>query len=104
MTTWHDNIAVKMSQAKRVILRLDQSEFDDSDPHQIARLYFTECGRSFEEFKEGHHFIHIQLPNYDIKQSKAHVIIDMEVAQFFGPLPANFPHEIYRVRRIDGEM
>jgi hypothetical protein len=95
-----------MDQAKRVILRLRETELDDSDPYESVRLYLQKNGRSVEELNEDRHFVHIQPSNPHIPQTdpKIHIIIDIEKDQFSGTLDANFPHEIYRVRRIDNEM
>jgi hypothetical protein len=41
---------------------------------------------------------------YHRSTPKVHIIIDIEKDQFSGILDDNFPHEIYRIRRLDHKM
>ncbi|EEP82913.1 predicted protein [Uncinocarpus reesii 1704] len=96
-----------MDQAKRVILRLREAEQDEEDLYEPVRLYLEKNGRSVEELNSDRHFVHIQPSNPDIPQvdPKIHIIIDIEVDKFTGNhVNADFPHELYRVRRVDGQM
>jgi hypothetical protein len=95
-----------MNQAKRVILRLREAELDYDNPYESVRLYLKKNGRSVKELEADRHFIHVQPPNPDIPQidPKVHIIIDIEKDQFSGTLDDNFPHEIYRIRRLDNKM
>ena len=92
-----------MNPAKRVILRLREAEINYDDLYESVRVYFETNGRSVEELEADRHFIHVQPSNPDIPQTdpKIHIIIDLEKDQFSGALHENFPHEIYRVRRLD---
>ena len=96
-------------EAKRVILRLRESDFPDtsySDLTQIVEAYLTFSGHSAEELAEGRHFFHFQPPNSDIPQDnpRFHIIIDIEKMRHSGPLPKDFPHEIYRISQSSGTM
>ena len=95
-----------MDQAKRVILRLREAEVDYEDPYESVRLYLENNGRSVRELEAGHHFVHVQPPNPDIPQidPKIHIVIDMEKDSFSGTPDEHFPHEVYRVRRLDNKM
>lgn len=108
---------------KRVIIRLQQSDFNDRDPELPARIYLEKF-RSLNEFGENRHFIHIQPPSpgnndnddngnsndnreklqFPENDYKIHVIIDIEKDQFSGPLGEDFPHEMYRLKRVDGDL
>lgn len=95
-------------EAKRVILRLRESDFPDisySNIIQIVDAYLTFSGRSTEERAQGRHFFHFQPPNPNIPQKdpRFHIIIDIEKMGHSGSLQKDFPHEIYRIyRRNDG--
>lgn len=95
----------RMNEAKRVILCLPEEYMDYSDTYKPVRLYFSKFNRSLEELGSNRHFIHIQPPS-DLSQpnSKIHVIIDLEKDQFFGDFTQDFPHDIYTIRCVGGEM
>ncbi|KAB8227192.1 hypothetical protein BDV23DRAFT_188901 [Aspergillus alliaceus] len=95
-----------MDRPKRVILRLQEADLDEGDLYEPVRLYFGKMNRPVQELETNRHFIHIQPPNPHIPQvnPKLHVVIDLEAEKFSGKLSADFPHEIYRVRRIDGTL
>ncbi|KAE8355726.1 hypothetical protein BDV28DRAFT_128493 [Aspergillus coremiiformis] len=95
-----------MEQPKRVILRLRETDLDEADIYEPIRLYLDKTGRSVQELDTGRHFIHIQPPNPDIPQvdPKLHLVIDVEAASFSGKLGPDFPHEVYRIRRVDGKL
>ncbi|KAL1980491.1 hypothetical protein VTN96DRAFT_4015 [Rasamsonia emersonii] len=77
-----------MDQAKRVILRLRETEIDYTDPYESVRLYLENNGRSVKELEEGRHFVHVQPSNPDIPQTdpKIHIVIDIEKDLFSGTL------------------
>ena len=95
-----------MDQPKRVILRLQEADLDEADLYEPVRLYFEKNGRSIEELDTSRHFVHIQPSNADIPQidPKLHVVIDLEADKYSGTLGPDFPHELYRVRRVDGKL
>lgn len=95
-----------MNQAKRVILRLREADINWNGPYEAVRLYLAKNGRSTEELGSGCHFVHIQPPNPHIPQEdpKIHIIIDIEKDRFVGTFNQDFPHEMYRIRRVDNEM
>ena len=95
-------------EAKRVILRLRETDFPDisyNDLTQSVEAYLTFSGRSTEELAQGRHFFHFQPPNPNIPQKnpRFHIIVDIEKMGHSGSLQKDFPHEIYRIyRRNDG--
>ncbi|RJE20685.1 hypothetical protein PHISCL_06984 [Aspergillus sclerotialis] len=93
-----------MIQAKRIILRLAEDDMDYRDPYQFVRLYFRKLHSDLSPDLT-RHCIHLQPPS-DMPQSntKVHIVIDLEVKDFSGPLNRDFPHEIYAVRRRDDDM
>ncbi|KAJ6023750.1 hypothetical protein N7540_004547 [Penicillium herquei] len=95
-----------MTQAKRVILRLSESDLDERGSNEIFRLYLSKTGHSLQGLEENHHFIHIQPSNSHIPQANPtiHIVIDLEKNQFSGSIGDDFPHEFYRVRRHNGEL
>lgn len=95
-----------MDTAKRVILRLREVDFDIMDPSEAIRFYFQKMDYSLKQLEDDRHFIHIQPSNAHISQKdpQFHVIIDMNKTAFSGPLEHDFPHEIYVVRRNDGQL
>lgn len=88
------------------MLRLRINELKDIDPYESVLLYLEKNGRSVKELEQDRHFIHIQPSNPDIPQEdpKIHIVIDLEKDQFSGTLGKDSPREVYRVRRLDGEM
>ncbi|RWQ94704.1 hypothetical protein C8Q69DRAFT_471151 [Paecilomyces variotii] len=95
-----------MNQAKRVILRIPEPDFNPHDPYEAVRLYLEKNGRSATELETGRHFIHIQPSNSDITQRnpKIYIIMDIEKDCFSGPIHHDFPHEIYRICRVDNKL
>ena len=96
-------------ETKRIILRLRDSDFPDlcnDDLIQIVKAYLTFSGHSAEELAQDRHYFHAQPPKPDIPQRnpRFHVIIDMEKMGHSGPLPKDFPHEIYRASRSNDTM
>jgi hypothetical protein len=100
--------AVRMG-AKRVILRLRESDFPEVSYAGLLKCvesFLAFSGRSVDELARDEHFFHVQPPNPQIPQRdpRFHIIIDMEKKNHSGSLPKDFPHEIYRVSRYDNEM
>ncbi|KAJ5618544.1 hypothetical protein N7528_006655 [Penicillium herquei] len=97
-----------MSQPKRVILRLSESDLHERGSNEIVRLYLSKTNQSLQGLEENHHFIHIQPSNSHIPSAdpKIHIVIDLEKDQYSGTIGADFPHEFYRVpsRRYNGEL
>jgi hypothetical protein len=91
-----------MGGAKRVILRVPESEMDYQNPREFVDFYFTKFP-SGAASDSARHFIHYQPPS-DTSQSnpKVHIVIDLETQDFTGTLNQEFPHEIYAVRRVAG--
>lgn len=94
---------------KRVILRLRESHFPNMlYPEIVAcvKAYLTFTKRSAQEVDQGKHFWHFQPPcgNGPEANSRFHIIIDIDQSYHSGPLPEDFPHEIYRVIKIENEM
>ncbi|PYI31959.1 hypothetical protein BP00DRAFT_425227 [Aspergillus indologenus CBS 114.80] len=97
--------------AGRVILRLRDKEFPDAlydDFVECVKSFLMFSHRSVEELPRGDHFFHVQPPdtNSQIPQvdPRFHIIIDLETDRHCGPLPEDFPHQIYRVSRKDNAM
>lgn len=95
--------------SKRVILRLRESQFPEIKYSEIIAcvesfLVFT--ARPAEEAHQDKHFWHLQLPSGDspIADERFHIVIDVNKSGHSGPLPTNFPHEIYRVKKVGKEM
>lgn len=94
---------------KRVILRLRVNEFEGEgrswEQHVDAiRAYLLWAGRQTSEYEgpygKGTHFAHVepfQAP--ELKQTKFHIILDMDCDGLKGPDLATVPHEVYRVLR-----
>lgn len=95
-----------MAQAKRVVLRLRETDINYDDLYEPVRLYLEKHGRSSSEIEANRHFIHIQPANPHIPQvdPKIHIVVDIETDQFSGPLDPDFPHEFYRIRRDNTEL
>ncbi|KAJ6019429.1 hypothetical protein N7499_003403 [Penicillium canescens] len=92
--------------SKRVILRLRESEFPDISPSEIvacvqALLIFI--NRPAEEALQGRHFWHFH-PSTGKADSRFHIVIDIDEAGHSGPIQEDFPHDIYRVMKIQNEM
>lgn len=89
---------IKMG-AKRVILRIPESEMNYQHPGEFVDFYFMKFPSNAAS-DPARHFIHYQPPN-DIPHSnaKVHIVIDIETQEFAGELGREFPHEIYAVRR-----
>ncbi|KAL3473239.1 hypothetical protein BJX99DRAFT_201435 [Aspergillus californicus] len=88
-----------MSGLKRVILRIPENQMNFQDPAEFVRFYFTKFP-SDAGSDPARHFVHYQPPS-DFPQSnpKIHIVIDLEIQQFSGPLTKDFPHEVYSLRR-----
>lgn len=89
--------------SKRVILRLQERDFPDIVPSEIfacveALLLFM--SRPAEEALERRHFWQFTGKTH----SRLHIVIDIDIAGHSGPIRGEFPHEIYRVMRIQDEM
>ncbi|KAJ5919127.1 hypothetical protein N7466_010070 [Penicillium verhagenii] len=95
-----------MGNAKRVVLRLAEADWNQKDFYEPVRLYLEKHGRSPEELEAKRHFIHIQPPSSDIpiQKSKIYIVIDIEKDEFAGPLSSDFPHDIREIRREDGNL
>lgn len=95
-----------MAQAKRIILRISEADLNHQDLYEAVRVYLRARDRPVDELTQDRHFIHIQPPSPDIPQEdpKIHIVIDLEKDLHSGPLGLDFPHELYRIRRVDGEM
>ncbi|KAL4885850.1 hypothetical protein BJY04DRAFT_179313 [Aspergillus karnatakaensis] len=94
-----------MATAKRIILRFREDIQNPYDIHEPVRLYFTKFNRPLEELTSGRHWIHLQPPSLVPEvNSKIHIVIDLEKDAFSGLLGPDFPHELYNVRRKDGEL
>ncbi|KAL4935132.1 hypothetical protein BDV06DRAFT_229112 [Aspergillus oleicola] len=96
-----------MAQPKRIILRSRLAEFDARNMYEAVYAYLENIGRPAEELNEGRHYIHVEPDNSHIdpqRDHKIHIIIDFEKDKHSGPLGPDFPHELYRVRRVDGKM
>ncbi|KAL4784337.1 hypothetical protein BJX76DRAFT_357183 [Aspergillus varians] len=95
-----------MAQPKRVILRIREAEINDEDLYEAVRVYFQASGHPVEGLNERRHFIHIQPSNPDIPQNdpKIHIVMDLEKNAYSGVLGDDFPHDLYRIHRIDGQM
>jgi hypothetical protein len=95
--------------AKRVILRLRASEFEDfahDDYFKVVQSFLIFSGRSDHEVDEDKHFYRVEPLNPEIAKPNArfHIIIDLEKSQFNGALGQNFPHDVYRVRRDNDKL
>lgn len=95
--------------AKRVILRLRDNDFPDvsyADIVACVQAFLSFSSRSPDELSQARHFFHFQPPNPHILQPnpRFHIIIDIEKTKHSGRLPEDFPHEIYRISRLNGEM
>lgn len=95
--------------ANRTILRLRDNDFPNisyDDLVKCVESFLVFSGHSAEELAQGRHFFHFQPPNTEIPQQnpRFHIIIDMEKAKHSGPLPEDFPHDLYRVSRHGDEM
>jgi hypothetical protein len=100
---------------KRVILRLRVNEFEGEGrswqqyPDAI-RAYLTWAGRPTSEYEGPYqtrkHFAHVEpFQDPEIKQTRFHVVLDMEQYMLDNPDPATVTHEIYRVRRnTEGDL
>ncbi|KAJ5116954.1 hypothetical protein N7456_001302 [Penicillium angulare] len=95
-----------MAEAKRIVLRIPEPDMNYADMYEPVRLYLSKTGGLLKDLDEGRHFVHVQPPNPDIPQTnpKIHVVVDLEMDKFSGPLGDDFPHEFYRVHREDGEL
>ncbi|KAJ5921333.1 hypothetical protein N7466_009659 [Penicillium verhagenii] len=98
-----------MPEAKRVILRLAETDMNYLDPYEPVRLYLEKTNQSLQDLDDNHHFIHIQPPNPEIPQvkPKIHVVIDFEKEKFAGSTlkgHPDFPHEFYRLHRDGDEL
>ncbi|PYI29522.1 hypothetical protein BP00DRAFT_448338 [Aspergillus indologenus CBS 114.80] len=93
-----------MAGAKRVILRVPENEMDYQNPREFVDFYFKKFP-SNAALDSARHFIHYQPPS-DIPQSnaKVHIVIDLETQDFAGTLNQEFPHDIYAVRRVAGNL
>lgn len=94
---------------KRVILRLQENNFPNmsySDIVECVNCFLAFSGRLPEEIEQGRHFWHFQPPSPDPPQAnpRFHIIIDIDKMEHSGPLDEQFPHEIYRVSRVENEM
>lgn len=92
--------------SKRVILRLRESDFPDILPLEIvacvqALLEFID--RPAEEALQGKHFWHFQ-PSTGAADSRFHIVVDIDKAGHSGPIQGDFPHDIYRVKKVQNEM
>lgn len=87
------------NQAKRVILRVPESEMNYQDPNEFVRLYLAKF-RPGEELDLTRHFTHHEPPS-DIpyENPKVHAFIDLEAKASVGAIDQNFPHEIHAIRR-----
>lgn len=95
--------------AKRVILRLREGDFSNmlySDIVPCVKRYLEFSGRAVEEAEQNKHFWHFQPPHADPPQAnpRFHIIIDIDDAEHSGPLQKDFPHEIYRVAKVENQM
>lgn len=95
--------------AKRAILRLRESDFPNlssSDLVACVQSFVAFSGRPVEELAQGKLYWHVQPPSPDILQGnpRFHIIIDVHKMEHSGPLPQDFPHEIYRVSKVENEM
>ncbi|OQE07796.1 hypothetical protein PENVUL_c012G06924 [Penicillium vulpinum] len=94
---------------KRVILRLQESNFPRmsySDIVECVKCFLAYSGRLPEETEQGWHFWHLQPPSPVTPQAnpRFHIIIDINRMEHSGPLDEQFPHEIYRVSRVENEI
>jgi hypothetical protein len=100
---------------KRVILRLRVNEFEGEGRSwqeyvDAIRAYLTWAGRSTSEYEGPYqtrkHFAHVEpFQEPEIKQTRFHVVLDMEQDMLKSPNLATVPHEIYRVRRnAEGDL
>ncbi|KAL4792947.1 hypothetical protein BDV19DRAFT_391604 [Aspergillus venezuelensis] len=97
-----------MAQPKRIVLRISSADFDEKNMYEAVYVYFEKTNRSTDELSEQpqRHYIHITPDNSHIPQRdpKVHIVIDLEISAHSGPLSPDFPHELYRMKRVDGEM
>lgn len=97
-----------MDSAKRVILRIQESDVKPDDLFEPVRLYLQKTKHSLDETEDpwNRHFIHLQPPS-DIPQKnpKIHVIIDLNKDQYLKAfVDRDFPHECYRIKYINNKM
>ncbi|RDW90520.1 uncharacterized protein DSM5745_02295 [Aspergillus mulundensis] len=88
--------------AKRVILRVPETDMDYQNPREFVDFYFTKFPAEAAS-DPARHFIHYQPPS-DIEDPqsnpKIHIVIDIETQEVSGEtLSEDFPHEIYAARR-----
>lgn len=95
---------------KRIILRLRENDFPNMLYPEIVECvkhFLALDGRPVEEADDhDKHYLHFQPPSPEPPQTnpRFHIILDMDVAEHSGPLPVDFPHEIYRVAKVEGQM
>lgn len=93
--------------SKRVILRLRENDFpdieSDSDIVACVKSFLEFSGRPGEEVDQGKHYWHFQPPSPDpsLENQRFHIIIDIDREHHSGPLQEDFPHEIYRVAKVE---
>lgn len=79
-----------------------------STPDIIAciKRFLEFSGRDGEEAEQDMHYWHFQPPCMEPPQpnERFHIIIDIDTAEHSGPLQKEFPHEIYRVGKVDDQM
>jgi len=91
---------------KRVVLRLRVSDFEgrsSSEYDDAIKSYLLFAGRPASEDEVQRHYAHIepfQAP--ELQQTSFHIIIDIEKHSVVDGEFRGLPHEIYRVRRLQG--
>ncbi|KAJ0417808.1 hypothetical protein BJY00DRAFT_197891 [Aspergillus carlsbadensis] len=87
------------AQAKRVILRLAESDMDYRNLREFVDFYFTKFP-SDAALDSTRHYVHYEPPSdFPQPNPKVHIVIDIETFPAFETLPKDFPHELYKVRR-----
>lgn len=100
-----------MSEPKRIILRLSETDFNAFDMYEAVRAYLEHHDRSATELQEYRHRIHMRPSNDHIPQHdpKVYFIVDLEMDLYVGDkrgrVERDFPHELFGVRRgVDGRL
>lgn len=96
-----------MTSPRRVILRIPVGDVCDEgagDHLSIMAAYLNFSGQpSVDIYRD--HGVHIEpLQSPDLNQTSCHIILDMNKHGVEEPNLQDIPHEIYRVRKKDGEL
>ena len=97
-----------MDSARRVILRIRESDVSPNDLLEPVRLYLQKKSHCLDEIKDPWkcHFIHLQPPS-NIAQTdpKIHIIIDLNKDKYSKDfVDWGFPHECYNIKYVNNKM